>query len=241
MKKQLIVIHDNEGRAGTKIIADGFSRKHDQVKRIVVKYQKKFEEISPLKGDITRGKTKSFKEYFLTEDQFLFLGSLLRNNDQVVEFKLRLVKEFAKCRKQLSKALNQKHDPLWDQARLTSKTLRLLETGSIQEFIAYAKEQGGTPDGCDNYYSNFTKMMNTLLFVCEGKFKNLRDVLTPEQLFTIGSAEQIIGKSLKDDMKNNVFYRDAYKNAKKKVELFVELHGMSEVLDKQMMLEATGE
>jgi phage regulator Rha-like protein len=78
------------------------------------------EEIGRLETTITKGKTKSFEEFLLTEDQFLFLGSLMRNNPQVVEFKLRLVKEFSKCRKQLEKALGQKGDPRYDQARLTA-------------------------------------------------------------------------------------------------------------------------
>jgi len=236
MGKQIVVIHGNEGRAGTLLIAQGFNRGHDQVKRLILKYKKEFEEISPLKGDITKGKTKSFREYLLDEDQFMFLGTLFKNDAQVVKFKLRLVKEFKRCRIQLAKAINQKHAPVWNQARLTSKTIRLLETGAIQEFITYAKEQGGTPEGCDKYYSNFTRMMNTLLFICEGKFKSLRDVLSPEQLMTIGAAEQIIGKSLRGDMKNNVFYKEIYKNAKKKVEIFAELHGQSKVLSEQMLI-----
>lgn len=236
MKKQIVTIHEDIGRAGTVLIAEGFNRRHEQVVRLIRKYREKFEKISTLKVVIQKAKTKPFEEYLLDENQFFFLGTLFKNNEQVVEFKFRLVQEFAKCRKQLAKALNQKKDPAWNQARLTSKTVRLLETGAIQEFIIYAKEQGGTPDGCDKYYSNFTRMMNTLLFICEGKFKSLRDVLTPEQLVTVSAAEHIIGKSLRADMKNNIFYKDIYSSAKKKLELFAELHGQSEVLSKQMLI-----
>ena len=53
---------------------------------------------------------------------------------------------------------------------------------------------------------------------------------------TIGSAEQVIGKSLKDGMANQVFYKEIYKGTKQKVKLFAELHGQSEILDKQMSL-----
>lgn len=234
--KNIVIIHENEGRAGTFIIAEGFKRRHEHVTRLVKKYQIKFEEFGHLRWQKVKTKGRSVKECLLNEDQFLFLGTLFKNNDQIVEFKHRLIKEFKKCREQLAKALNQKHDPVWNQTRLTGKTIRLLETGAIQEFIAYAKEQGGTPAGCDMYYKNFTEIMNILLFICEGKFKSLRNVLTPEQLMTVGSAEQIIGKSLRYDMKANVFYKDIYKNAKKKVELFAELHGQSEVISKQLSL-----
>ena len=239
MKKQLVTIHDNEGRAGTKIIADGFNRKHDQIKRLVKKYQKEFEKISPLRGDITKGKTKNFKEYFLNEDQFMFLGSLLRNNSQVVEFKLRLILEFKRVRGLLKRALTQKNEnPEYAQARLNSIAYRKLETDEIQKFIEYAKKQGGSEKGCNMYYANITKMMNGLLFICEGKFKVLRNVLTPMQLFTVGSAEQIIKKSLKEDMGRNLFYKEIYKNAKAKIKLFAELHGQSKVVEESLRLEA---
>ncbi len=235
MEKEIVIIHDDKGRAGTKLIADGFDRKHDQVLRLVKKYKKEFEKISPLKGDIRRGRTKSFNEFLLDEDQFMFLGSLFKNNPQTVAFKLRVIEEFKRCRKRLAKALKQNKGYEWNQIRLTGKTVRLLETGAIQEFITYAKDQGGTPKGCDRYYSNFTCMTNALLFICESKFKNLRDILSPSQLLTIGAADQIINKSIRDDMKANVFYKDIYQNAKKKVKIFAELNGKSEVLAKQFM------
>jgi len=238
MKKQLVTIHDNEGRAGTKIIADGFNRKHDQIRRLVQKYQKEFEKITVLKTGITKGKTKNFEEYFLNEDQFMFLGSLLRNNPQVVEFKLRLILEFKRVRKLLKKVLNQKNDnPEYVQARLNSIAYRKLETNEIQKFIEYARGQGGSEKGCNMYYANITKMMNGLLFICEGKFKNLRNMLTPMQLFTVGSAEQIINKSLKEDMKKGIFYKEIYQNIKAKVKIFAELHGQTEVIEQSLKLE----
>jgi len=237
MKNGLVTIQNNECRAGTKIIADGFNRRHEQVTRLVKKYHTHFEQINTLSVFYSKGKTKRFKEYFLDEDQFSFLATLFKNDASVVDFKLKLILDYKKVKGQLRNALGQKTDPEWNQARLTAKTIRLLETGAIQEFILYAKQQGGTVKGCDMYYANITKMMNSLLFICEGKFKNLRDILTPEQLMTIGSAEQVIGRSLREDMKANVFYKDIYKNVRKKVELFAELHGKSEVISKQLSIE----
>ncbi len=232
--KCLVAVQDDEGRAGTKIIADGFNRRHEQVIRLVKKYSEHFEKINTLNVFYSKGKTKKFKEYFLDEDQFAFLATLFRNDADVVDFKLKLILDYKKVKNQLKAALGQKGDPVYDQARLTAKTLRKLETGEIQKFIAYAKEQGGSEKGCDMYYANITKMMNVLLFICEGKFKNIRNILTPEQLMTVGSAEQVIGKSLRDDMAKKVFYKDIYQNVKAKVELFAELHGKSDVISKQL-------
>ena len=171
----------------------------------------------------------------LDEDQFFFLGTLFKNNDQVVEFKSRLVKEFRLCRKRLALALNQTQDPEWNQTRVLGKTLRKLETDVIKEFIEYAKAQGGTPAGCDKYYANFTKMTNVLLFICEGKFKNIRNILLPTQLMTIGAADSIINKSVRDDMVAGLLYKTIYQNAKERVKIFADLHGQSEVLAQQQL------
>ena len=51
---------------------------------------------------------------------------------------------------------------------------------------------------------------------------------------TVGSAEQVIGKSLRDDMAKKVFYKDIYQNVKSKVELFAELHGKSSIIAKTL-------
>jgi phage regulator Rha-like protein len=235
--ENIVTIHNNEGRAGTFLIAQGFNRRHEHVVRLVKRYRKEFEEINHLKWQKIKTKGRDLEECLLDEDQFLFLGTLFKNNDQVVKFKLRLVQEFKKCRRQLEQALNQKNDPLWNQARLTSKTLRLLETSTIKDFIAYAKEQGGTPAGCDMYYANFTNMTNALLFICEGKFKNMREVLTPEQLMTVGAAEQIINKGISDGMKNKMFYKDIYKDVKSRVMAFAELTGQSKVIEDCLLIE----
>ncbi len=253
MKSRDIVKSINdEARAGTFFIAEGFGRRHDNVIKHVEEYREIFESMetssaSTVAKDIPRNKVttagRGVNEYLLNETQAIFLGTLFRTSskkpdDPVLLFKARLAKEFVKCRRELRFALNQKGDPIYDQARLTAKTLRKLETGEIQKFIKYAKEQGGTEKGCNMYYANITKMMNGLLFICEGKFKNLRNILTPEQLMTVGSAEQVIAKSLKDDMEKKVFYKDIYQNVKTKVEIFAELHGQSEVISEQLKLSA---
>jgi len=79
------------------------------------------------------------------------------------------------------------------------------------------------------YYSNITRMMNGSLFILEGKFKNLRDVLTTEQLMVVGTVERIIDKTLKDEMKKEIYFKEIYKSVKEKVITFAEMHGQMEV------------
>ncbi len=81
-------------------------------------------------------------------------------------------------------------------------------------------------------------MLNRLLFVVEGKYKNLRNVMTTQQLMTVSSAEQIIDKGLREAMDADMPYKEVFKKVRSKVELFVELHGTSNVISPQMQLQS---
>ena len=234
MKKQFVVIDGNEGRAGTVLIAEGFGRRHEQVTRLVEKYREKFEKINTLNVFIKPGKTKSFNEFSLTEDQFIFLATLFKNNDQVVEFKLRLVKDYSRCRKQLAAIQAQRKTPEWFETREKGKIARLEATDEIKQFLAYAKEQGS--QNANWYYVNLTTMLNDLLFIVRGKFKNLREMMTPIQLMIVSGGDLVIRKALVDGMKKKTFYKDIYKLARERVEIFATLHGQSEIISKQLSL-----
>jgi len=108
-------------------------------------------------------------------------------------------------------------------------------TEAIRDFTDYAKEQGSR--NAERYYTNITRMMNGLLFICRGKFKNLREVLTAKQLMTVANAEEIISKGLKDGMKAKTFYKDIYQAVKANVLSFAEMHGKSKVIEEQLKLE----
>jgi len=230
MVKDLVTIVNDEPRAGTWLIAKGFDREHKHILEIVNKYESDFLTFGRLK----RQKSKStggrpVKEIMLNENQTMFLGTLLRNSKIVVKFKREIITEFDKRSKELKAVSQMQSSEEWNTSRKDSKIKRLEATYCIKDFIKYAECQGSKNGKM--YYSNLTRMMNGLLFIVDGKFTNLRNVMTPQQLMTVSSAEQIIEKALKDGMKNNMFYKDIYKLAKKNVGIFAELHGKSSVLE----------
>ena len=236
MSNKLVVINkENEGRAGTLLVAKGFGRRHDQVIRLIRKYRENFENLSPLKGEKISGKGKPITQYWLTEDQFFFLGTLFKNSPIVVKFKERLVREFSRTRKMLARAKSQQSDQKWIMSRDLGKEVRLEETEAIRLFVKYAKSQGS--QNADRYYTVITKMTNSLLFIFTDRFKHLRNLLSGRQLMSLSSAEQIINKGLRDCMKKKMFYKDIYKEIKDRVTEFVKLHGNSEVIEQQLKLE----
>jgi len=235
MNANVVSLHNGEGRAGTFLISKGFKRSHDQIKRLVRKYEQDFLEFGPLHLSKVRSKGRPVEELLLNEDQTLFLGTLLRNSDPVIEFKKRLVKLFSECRKKLLELENHKQTEKYQITRDAGKILRIEATDTMKEFVEYARYQGSKNP--ENYYMLFTKMVNGLLFIVEGKFKNLREVMTTQQLMTTGTAEQVITKGITEGMKNKVFYKDVYIDVKSRVMAFAGLTGQSKVIEDHLRLE----
>ena len=173
------------------------------------------------------------EEYLLNESQTIFLGTLFRNSsDLVLDFKERIAQEFVNLKKQNEALKKHQSEPEYLPTRNMGKIIRRGTTDEIQRFIEYAKKQGGSERGCNMYYSNITRMMNAMLFIVQGKQKNVRDLMSVGQLMTTYSAERIISKAITDNMKKSVFYKDIYNDVKSKVEIFAKLHGKSEIIEK---------
>ena len=101
------------------------------------------------------------------------------------------------------------------------KITRQEETDTIKEFVEYAKLQGSTK--AEMYYQNISKMENKGLFLIEEKFKNIREVLTGQQLQVLCSADQIVINALNDGMKNKMNYKEIYILAKERIEVFASI------------------
>lgn len=229
------MLRNNEPVTGTWFVAQGFQREHKVILKLIRKYQANFENFGTLevhKFKSTGG--RPVEEFLLSEPQFSFLGTLFRNNEQVVNFKEALIKEFYRMKTEIIRAKTQHKDPEWIETRQKGKEVRLITTDTMQEFEAYATGQDST--NANMYYMNITKMMNGLLFIVNGKFKNLRDLMTPRQLLSITAAEYIIDKALKDGMRDKMYYKDIYKLVRDRVQTYADLHGQSEVISRQLSL-----
>lgn len=231
-----VEIFDDEPRTGTFLISQGLERDHVIIRKLIEKYRSDFEDFSHLKRRKLRSTGgRAANEFLLNEDQFMFLGTLLRNSKKVVRFKKEIIKQFKKCRLQLEAVKAQKKQPNHIITRDAGKIVRKQTTDVMKRFVDYATEQGS--DNAQLYYSNITRMLNGLLFIVEGKYKNLREMMTVQQLMTVSSADQIIERGLLDGMSRKKYYKEIFKDVKSKVGLFAELHGKSEVIAKQLKIE----
>lgn len=234
MDKNLLVIKDNDVFVGTWKLSKGFEVEHRALKRLVKRYQSEFEELgfvaTPLQQIDSKKRGRQVEEYLLNEPQATYITTLLTNNSIVRKFKLHLTKEFFRQRKLLALLLVQKQNAEWYEKRASGKIERRLETDAIQEFIEYAKAQGS--ESADKYYMVISKMENAALFHLElltQKFPNIRDVVEGFQLDSLKMADRIVGRTLKEGMKNKIPYKEIYQIAKTKVESFAEAIGRSPI------------
>ncbi len=231
-----VEIYEDEARTGSFMLSQGLEREHIVVRKLIEKYRPDFEDFSHLKRRKLRSTGgRAANEYMLDEDQFMFLGTLLRNTKKVVAFKKAIIQQFRKCRLENEAFQQHKQQPQYQITRDVGKIVRRQTTDVMKQFIEYAELQGSTNAG--RYYSNITKMLNGLLFIVEGTFKNLRNVMTVQQLMTCSAAEKIIDRGLLDGMNRKKYYKEIYRDVRAKVELFAQLHGKSEVINQQLAIE----
>lgn len=225
---KLILVY---GFTTTLIIADGTKVEHRAVRQLVKTHFDKFKCIGErtFQMSFLKKKNKPIACFNLNDVQATFLVTLMRNSDIVVKFKLDLAIEFKRMEMELARIASNQNNEQWIEQRNAGKIARIIETDVIQRFIEYAKQQGGSEEGCDRYYSNLSKMENKALFVVERKYPNLRNVLGVTDLSTIQKADVIVSRALNDGMADKKQYKDIYKMAKERVEMFAKLIGKTPI------------
>lgn len=244
-KKTEISIMGKEPRISSKELAKGFELEHKHIYELIQLYTEHLEELGEIvlkkqmgSGEITDGdyKVKSKlgerKEYWLNEYQATFLVTTFKNTDLAINFKIALVKEFQRMRKGLESLKKLRSTEEWVSLRNAKKDTRKKETEAIKNFVEYAKGQGSK--NADQYYQCFTKMENSCLFIIAGKYKNIRDMLSTDQLYQIETADKIVDKAIEEGISKGLPYKDIYQLAKSKVQWFASLYGQSEVATKMI-------
>jgi phage regulator Rha-like protein len=238
--EKAVEIYDDVPRSGTFIISKGFKRDHHRLMELIKKHKERFLRLgnnSVSTGLIMRRipvkkAGRPVNEIMLNEQQTIFLGTLFRNTEVVLDFKERLAKEFVEQRNWMSNAIQQRENPDWQNVRRDGKLVYRQKTDIVKHFVDYATEQGSKH--AQMYYSNLANMENSALFYLEQKYKNLREVLTIKQLMQVSTADDVIEKALQEGMDQGLHYRDCYKLAKKRIITFAEIIGKSPVLSLEL-------
>jgi len=243
--KELITVYNDELRCGSWLLSQGFEREHTEILKLCRKYENEmmeFENNKRVSNTLIIHKISKktagqpVQEYLLNEGQTIFLGTLLRakkkNEDKVLRFKIKLSKDFVKQKKLLYALSSQKQSQEWIENRANGKLIRRNETDAIKDFIKYARIQGSKSS--QRYYILFTKLCNDQMFICKGKFKNKREVMSASQLLDIKFMDSVVAKWIIKGMAESLPYKDIYQLVKKKVMIVAEIYGKSEIIEKQI-------
>lgn len=202
----------------SEILANGIGTEHRSVMKLIREHSEELEVFGTLTLGVRKTKGRPAEYAMLTEPQTTYLVTLMNNTENVVKFKMQLVKEFYRMRNVLSDVMSRQKNEDWKQIRSTGKMARVMETELIEKFVQYATNQGSTQ--AFRYYANISKMENKALFFLEQKFSNVRELLTGHQIGIMISADIIVEKALKDGMEQNMNYKDIYQMAKERIETF---------------------
>ena len=241
---KLLIVKNNNLLTTSIIVANELKRKHFSIIKLIQENEKSFKKFGVVQPEVEKPKkgTKGGRPeifYYLNESQLTFLIMMLRvkrkdDNDRVLEFKEKITAEFHRMKKVLFDLSIQKANQEWLDTRAKGKISRLKETDVLNKFKNYAVSQGSNGYKDKNQvYITFTKMENNTLFVIDKlvvkdlkkKKQSIRDLLNINQLDEIKQADEIVIRALLDGMEKKMHYKDIYKLAKKRVELFAELKG----------------
>lgn len=212
MKDIEIVAIQKELRTDSRLLASFLDHRHRTILENIDKYKTELESISelPIQTETglprPQGGTTAVRYALLSEDQCYFILTLMRNNKLVVASKLALVKAFSEARAQVARR---------DISRLDGKAVRRMETDSIKELVNYASAGGSKNSG--HYYSNITKMTNSILKIEAGQ----RDNLNEEKLQQVKIIESVVGLAIRDGLKAEMHYKEIYQLAKNRALLVV--------------------
>lgn len=217
MKELSIVQLKSELRTDSRLLAGFLDHRHRTILENIDKYHAELKSISELpiqtEAGLPRpqGGTSTVRYALLSEDQCYFLLTLMRNNERVVAAKLALVKAFSNARAQLANR---------DIARLDGKEVRKAETDSIKLLVEYASAAGSK--SASHYYSNVTRMTNSLLGIESGA----RDSLHANQLKQVAILEGVVDIAIRDGVKAGMSYKDIYQLAKARASHVVQAIGV---------------
>ena len=213
---EIVKVKNNDIFTDSLIISSGTGIEHRKLKNTIRKYEdrlKKFGILSaPHQAESTGGRPEEF--YILNEQQATFLMTLLKNTDIVVDFKMKLVKEFYRMRE----FIREKQSAEWQQARITGKLIRQDETDIIlTKLIPLAESQGSKHP--EKLYLNYSKLVNSIL----GIGSRQRDNLPLVYIETIKFLERAIENIISIEVDKSTYYKEIYQICKAKCQMIKEL------------------
>ncbi len=225
--QQLIQMDGDELSTTSLLIAEKFGKRHDTVLRSIrnLECSAGFRLRNFAESSYVNEQGKDQPVYTVTRDGFAFLAMGFTGKTAAL-WKERFIGAFNLMVRLLSQQTAHRATTEWLESRASGKVVRLTETDTIQDFIAYAVAQGS--QNAQNYYRQITKMEYRALFLIDKAVGDgFRDKLNAMQLMNLATAESVAQRALRDGMAQELHYKDIYQLAKERVHSLANLVGKS--------------
>jgi len=208
-----LVLAKDGPRIDSRVIATELGIQHDNQIQTLEAHKQHFEALGVFRFQTEKPPAGSkggrpVRYALLNEDQAYFAATLARNTSRAVDVKFRLVKAFSEARK-AQEAKGGQYLPFYHMAHDATR----------QMAISAANHGSAVPEGI--FHSNVEKMINKALGIEAGQ----RDSLNAAQRNAVSTAYQLVNAAIADALADGKDHRQAYDEAKRRVNDFARLFG----------------
>ncbi len=210
--EDLVSIMNNKAVCTSLQVAEKFGKRHNNVMRDI-RGMLKNEHTKQMFEMSSYTEKQNGQEYpmcYMNRDGFMLLAMGF-TGEKALDWKIQYINAF----NTMEEMLKERNTQLWIEQRTQGKLVRNAETDIIKRLIQYAKEQGSTH--ADMLYMTYSKLANKMTRISD------RDLATFQQLNELSFIENIILNQIRIGMKNNLYYKEIYKDCKKQIELFKDI------------------
>lgn len=220
--KNSLALFENKGQVlvSSRLVAKDFGKEHFSVISTVESlieetegYQSPIDTPIFLKQSyIHEQNRQQYSEYLLNKRAFLLLMMRLKGNIAFIK-QNEYIDEFER----MESLLRERQTTDWLKTRQSGKLIRRETTDAIQKLIPYATSQGS--QNARMMYLTYSKLVNKTVGIESGT----RDKATVMQLMQITMLEDLITRTIQEEIANGVYYKEIYKICKAKVNQFATL------------------
>ena len=213
----LVEIKNNKVFTTSNIIGEEFEISHNEILKkiksftgeiIPVRFNEMYREF-----EYENSRKRKYKSYEINRDGYMFLVMNI-STKKANSKKLSFIDAFNKMEQIL---LNQENTE-WTVSREQGKQIRKAETDAIQSFVEYAIQQGS--QNAKMYYKHYTNATYKALTLLEHKKPKTRETLDLLELHQLLLAEDLIRRTILEEMKNKEHYKVIFEKCKNVLENF---------------------
>lgn len=219
------------GKVSSLVVAEKFGKRHDNVLRSIqqMEMDKEFALLNFEESKYRYKDNRLMPIYYMTKDGFILLVMGFKGK-KAMDLKVKYIKAFNAMFEMIkSKVISEDETMLdWTTARIEGKKIRRRLTDFIRDFYVPAAEDQGSKNS-NKLYLVCTKILNNQ-FIDDPenplpRGTSRRDCLTSWDLAMVGEVEQVMIRTIEEELERGTHYKDINKIMKKIVGVIAETFG----------------